>query len=703
LRDTANLHYTLTRIISVSFDILKFYIETVSKGIALRNIHGKDNLQTFPVPFVWDNQTVKIKRIVLEIDGKTKEYEIDEIKQKDTFKVGKKSYFISLVSTGYYRELEIRHSKVADIEEEEESNVGVAAMKSITKFAHTKSEGMNATIQLEGIGISIVDEEPKEIIYLSIYKIEISAIQELKMVDFSNQIYENQEEYNLNISHMQIDNMVSVDNPTIFAPEDGDRDKILNDPEYTPFIQIKMSQTSNMHVNSVQKRIDAFQVKLQKMKIEADTGSLAIIVKNVTKIMEVFSEDKIKDPNKLERGPTKLTVKSASTPRSAPLNSQNGKGSMNIVSKVTEKDIVAGKPKEEVCEELVAKTPDTPDLKSIKTDRLYFRMIHLSPIKITLTFRFEKKALNFDFSRGFGALTVVYTLATSIANISDAPLSYKELMIENVFTTQEELTDIILKNIIKQSIFQFYKLIGSSDIIGNPVGFVSKLGSGVYEFFSEPTKGAIKGPRQFVGGVGKGVTSLATGIVSAGFDSTSKITGSVYSILKSISGQEFKYQRKPNNVCEGIYRGILGGTSEVYEGVTGIVTKPYQGARSKGVFGCCKGVGKGICGVIVAPFTSCLRCCSTFSQGVNQTAIMIKKGRQATFGRFRFPRYINPRNVLEPYDDGYARACHILMTIKQGKYGKENLLFFQDFTIYNKFKRTNRSGTLILTEKSVLF
>jgi vacuolar protein sorting-associated protein 13A/C len=177
----------------------------------------------------------------------------------------------------------------------------------------------------------------------------------------------------------------------------------------------------------------------------------------------------------------------------------------------------------------------------------------------------------------------------------------------------------------------------------------------------------------------------------------------VYSILKSISGQEFTYHRKPSNVCEGIYRGILGGTSEVYEGVTGIVTKPYQGARSKGVFGCCKGVGKGICGVIVAPFTSCLRCCTTFSQGVNQTAIQIKKGRQPTFGRFRFTRYINPRNVLEPYDDGYARASHILMTIKRGKYGKENLLFFQDFVIYNKFKRTNKSGTLILTNKSVLF
>ena len=52
---------------------------------------------------------------------------------------------------------------------------------------------------------------------------------------------------------------------------------------------------------------------------------------------------------------------------------------------------------------------------------------------------------------------------------------------------------------------QFYKLLGSADLIGNPVGFVNKLGTGVYELISEPSKGLLKGPDEFVGGVGKGV------------------------------------------------------------------------------------------------------------------------------------------------------------------------------------------------------
>lgn len=171
---------------------------------------------------------------------------------------------------------------------------------------------------------------------------------------------------------------------------------------------------------------------------------------------------------------------------------------------------------------------------------MFFKMIHLGAIRLDITLRFEKKSLNFEINQGFGALTILYTLFTSIANLSDAPLAFKEILITDVFHSQNSLMDMLVKNIIRQTIFQFYKLIGSSDLIGNPVGFVSKLGSGFYELFNEPRKGLLKGPKEFVGGVGKGVTSLVTGFISAGSDSVSKISGSCYSMFKSVSGQEIK-------------------------------------------------------------------------------------------------------------------------------------------------------------------
>lgn len=39
---------------------------------------------------------------------------------------------------------------------------------------------------------------------------------------------------------------------------------------------------------------------------------------------------------------------------------------------------------------------------------------------------------------------------------------------------------------------QLYKIIGSVDLIGNPLSFVGSLGTGVKDFFYEPAQGLIK-------------------------------------------------------------------------------------------------------------------------------------------------------------------------------------------------------------------
>ena len=51
---------------------------------------------------------------------------------------------------------------------------------------------------------------------------------------------------------------------------------------------------------------------------------------------------------------------------------------------------------------------------------------------------------------------------------------------------------------------------------------MDKLGSGVFEFFNEPRKGMLRGPKEFVGGMGKGVQSLVAGVVGGSFDAVSK-------------------------------------------------------------------------------------------------------------------------------------------------------------------------------------
>ena len=72
---------------------------------------------------------------------------------------------------------------------------------------------------------------------------------------------------------------------------------------------------------------------------------------------------------------------------------------------------------------------------------------------------------------------------------------------------------------------QFYKVLGSLDMIGNPIGFVDKVGTGFFEFFNEPRKGFLKGPVGFGEGLAKGVGSLISNVIGGSFDVVGKITG----------------------------------------------------------------------------------------------------------------------------------------------------------------------------------
>ena len=285
---------------------------------------------------------------------------------------------------------------------------------------------------------------------------------------------------------------------------------------------------------------------IQKMKIEIETGTAMTIVNNILEITELFTDSKteyasakakkIKEINQrsFEGSPSKNESKSE-------INTADIK--FYQATQYQSSKRLQDFKKNAICPELNTDSPIPPDLSSINTDKLFFKVIHLGAIRIDITLKFEKKSLNFDVSQGFGALTLLYTLFTSIANMSDAPLSFREMMLTDVFQSQSSLISMIIKNIVRQAIFQFYKLLGSSDLIGNPVGFVSKLGSGVFELFNEPRKGLLKGPKEFVGGIGRGVTSLMTNLVSASFGSASKITGSFYSMFKSLSGQPVHHRK----------------------------------------------------------------------------------------------------------------------------------------------------------------
>ena len=88
-----------------------------------------------------------------------------------------------------------------------------------------------------------------------------------------------------------------------------------------------------------------------------------------------------------------------------------------------------------------------PELKRQTERKIFFELIHIGAVKIRITTKFEKKALALgNVSQGLvigGLLQIVFT---TVATITDSPLSFKELIIVNIYSTTSNLILTLTRN-----------------------------------------------------------------------------------------------------------------------------------------------------------------------------------------------------------------------------------------------------------------
>ncbi|DBA67777.1 TPA: hypothetical protein ACH3X2_001211 [Trebouxia sp. C0005] len=105
-------------------------------------------------------------------------------------------------------------------------------------------------------------------------------------------------------------------------------------------------------------------------------------------------------------------------------------------------------------------------------------------------------------------------------------------------------------------------------------------------------------------------------------------------------------QQKQERSIEGVGDGMVEGRAAlgmgIYRGFTGLVTNPVEGAKSKGVGGFFKGVGKGVVGAIAQPISGGLDFASSAFQGIDATKDQLIGRPQAgtIYRRLRLPQAI---------------------------------------------------------------
>ncbi|XP_015727754.1 vacuolar protein sorting-associated protein 13C isoform X2 [Coturnix japonica] len=332
----------------------------------------------------------------------------------------------------------------------------------------------------------------------------------------------------------------------------------------------------------------------------------------------------------------------------------------------------------------------------------FFELFHISPIKLHLSLSLASGGETSDKGGEMIAIHSLNLLLKSIgATLTDVDdlifkLAYFEIKYQ--FYKRDQLMKRAVRHYSEQFLKQMYVLVLGLDVLGNPFGLIRGLSEGVEAFFYEPFQGAVQGPEEFAEGFVIGVRSLLGHTVGGAAGVVSRITGSVGKGLAAITmDKEYQQKRReemgrqPRDFSGSLAKGGKGFLRGVVGGVTGIITKPVEGAKKEGAAGFFKGIGKGLVGVVARPTGGIVDMASSTFQGIQRVAESTEE-----VPSLRPPRFIHEDGIIRPYDRVEAEGYDLFEKLHITKLEKENYRYHCGIS-------RGRRANLIVTNRRVIY
>ncbi|CAI4228502.1 unnamed protein product [Auanema sp. JU1783] len=313
---------------------------------------------------------------------------------------------------------------------------------------------------------------------------------------------------------------------------------------------------------------------------------------------------------------------------------------------------------------------DTAKEYKAQKPKSFYDDLHISPLMIHLSFS-QGGNSNENDAIGIQSEFVnlfIKSVGVSLTELQDVVFKLGFFERRCHFYNQEQLSAEITSHYTKQFMKQLYVLVLGLDIIGNPFGLVRDLSAGVEDLFYQPFQGLIQGPEEFFQGVGFGLQSMFGHTVGGAAGAVGRIAGTVGKGVAALTFDS-EYQRKrqedinrkPQSFGEGMARGVKGLGMGVVNGLTGVVTKPYEGARTEGAKGLFKGVGKGLIGVVTRPVSGVVDFASSSMDAVRTVA-----GSHKESDILRPPRVIKSDHIVRPYSKAEATGFKVFKDTDRG-------------------------------------
>uniref|UniRef100_A0A8C3JNE2 Vacuolar protein sorting 13 homolog C n=1 Tax=Calidris pygmaea TaxID=425635 RepID=A0A8C3JNE2_9CHAR len=449
---------------------------------------------------------------------------------------------------------------------------------------------------------------------------------------------------------LQVDNQLPGSMfPVVFHPVAPPK-SIALDSEPKPFIDISIITRFNEYSKVLQFKY--FMVLIQEMALKIDQGFLGAL-------SELFTPST--DPE-AERQRTKLIQQDVDA-----LNTELMESSLTDLSMLS-----------------------------------FFEHFHISPIKLHLSLSLASGGEASDKGEETIAIhslnLLLKSIGATLTDVDDLIFKLAFFEIKYQFYKRDQLMKRVVRHYSEQLLKQMYVLVLGLDVLGNPFGLIRGLSEGVEAFFYEPFQGAVQGPEEFAEGLVIGVKSLLGHTVGGAAGVVSRITGSVGKGLAAITmDQEFQQKRReemgrqPKDFGDSLAKGGKGLLRGVVGGVTGIITKPVEGAKKEGAAGFFKGIGKGLVGVVARPTGGIVDMASSTFQGIQRAAESTEE-----VSNLRPPRFIHEDGIIRPYDRVEAEGYDLFEKLHIRKLESES---YQYHCALPRGRRAN----LIVTNRRVIY
>ncbi|XP_076064677.1 vacuolar protein sorting 13D isoform X4 [Oratosquilla oratoria] len=280
---------------------------------------------------------------------------------------------------------------------------------------------------------------------------------------------------------------------------------------------------------------------------------------------------------------------------------------------------------------------------SVNATRYYFTHLKLMLNQVKLSVLTSKK-LSPELKN------VKRKVGLTLVRFENAQVTLDPFVRFHPFETSTFLLDCIMKHYKEELKSQAMRILGSTDFLGNPFGFLADVSEGVSELVHGGNLGGL-------------VLNVTHGMAN----STAKVTGSLSDAVGHVTmdDRHEEYRQKLRNLqvvtsSDHFMAGLKGLGLGLYGGLTSIVYQTYTGAASEGLPGFFSGFAKGMVGTVTKPAIGFLDLATGTASAVRDTS---KNPSQKLPPRTRKPRLVIGLNGMMPsYSTGQAAGQELLLT-----------------------------------------